>query len=254
MGVLLPSFADGWFGLRFAPISTSTRLERKLEFAMIVDMFRVKICGITTVEDALVAVEAGADAIGLNFYAQSVRFLSPSQARHIVAALPKGVLKVGLFVNAEPAHIRTVAEHLGLHAIQLHGDEPPQTLSELGGLPILKAFRIGAEGLKGVRDYLSQCDTPPDMILFDAQVPGQYGGTGALADWKLAAELGAEEHRVILAGGLTAANVAEAIRSVRPRAVDTASGVESSPGRKNPAAVRAFVAAAKQAFVESEKR
>jgi phosphoribosylanthranilate isomerase len=253
-------------------------------------MFRIKICGITEVEDARAVVAAGADAVGLNFYPKSPRYVTADAARAIAEVLPAGVVKVGLFVNAAAEEICRRFDELRLDLIQLHGDEPPEVLAELGGRPVIRAFRMGgtvpiygAGGhrnsglspsayeksptsdrsatdmdtlpgpLRSIGDYLACCQRLghlPALILVDAHVEGQYGGTGQLADWHVLKGYPTDGSlpRAILAGGLTAENVAEAIRTANPWGVDTASGVESSPGRKDPAAVEAFVRAARTAL------
>jgi phosphoribosylanthranilate isomerase len=216
-------------------------------------MFHIKICGITRVDDALAAAQAGADAIGLNFYPASPRFVSPAQAEAIVAAELPGVVKVGLFVGSDAREVCETFDRLKLDLIQLHGDEPPEYLAHLGGRPVMRAFRLGPAGLSPVVTYLDDCrrlGCLPRLVLLDAYTPGVYGGTGEIADWAVAAEYRAMDQvpPLVLAGGLTPQNVTRAIRSVRPAAVDTASGVESSPGRKDPAAVAAFVRVAREAF------
>lgn len=227
------------------------------------DLFRVKICGITSVEDARVVVEAGVDAVGLNFYPQSPRYLRPQVAEAVAAAFPSEVLKVGLFVNAAEGEICERFERLGLDLIQLHGDEPPEFVARLanllGRLPLMRAFRVGAEGLGPVYEYIERTadlGCPLRAVLVDSYRKGSYGGTGQVADWAVVAGYGAtpgmardDLPALVLAGGLTPENVAEAVAAVRPAAVDTASGVESSPGKKDPAAVRAFVAAARAANI-----
>ena len=218
-------------------------------------MFRIKICGITNVDDALAAAQAGADAIGLNFYARSPRCIDHATARQIVATLPDEVVKVGVFVNAAAKGICHAVDDLELDLIQLHGDEPPEFLAELGGRPVMRALRLGPEGLPPVLDYIERCRAlaaMPEMVLLDAHVAGEYGGTGKAADWPLAAKYVAQPGvpPLVLAGGLTPSNVAEAIRAVRPAAVDTASGVETSPRHKDPAAIVAFVRATQAAFGE----
>jgi phosphoribosylanthranilate isomerase len=217
-------------------------------------VFRIKICGITSVEDALLAAEAGADAIGLNFYERSPRYVTTERAKEICLALPAGVAKVGVFVNSLPKGIAAMAERVGLDVIQLHGDEGPDFLGSLGKLPVIKAFRCRESTLNSVRAFLTLCPEPsfPIAVLLDAHAPGSYGGTGQVLDWR---RLQAERHQLlglplILAGGLTPQNVAEAIRVARPDAVDTASGVEVSPGKKDPAKVRAFISAAKGAGLQ----
>ncbi|MBS0211370.1 MAG: phosphoribosylanthranilate isomerase [Planctomycetes bacterium] len=224
-------------------------------------LFHIKICGITSVGDAQHAARAGADAIGLNFYPGSKRFVSATQGAEIVAALPAGVAKVGVFVNATTSEVVSIVKQVGLNRVQLHGDEPPTLIHELAAqlpnTPIIKAFRIGPTALQPVEQYLTWSCThgdasPPHAVLLDAAAPGEFGGTGVRFDWQLARQfirrVGSDGPPLILAGGLTAENVAEAIAAVKPWGVDTASGVESSPGHKDPDKVTRFVAAARQAF------
>jgi phosphoribosylanthranilate isomerase len=216
-------------------------------------MFTVKICGITCVEDALAGAEAGADAIGLNFYPPSSRYISEAQAREIIAAIPPNIVKVGLFVNADAEAMGRTFDELGLDLLQLHGDEPPSMLEKLGGRPVMKAFRVGPDDLEWVAQYVDACDRLGQrlrLVLLDAKVELQYGGTGVLADWSIARRYVQTVNYppLVLAGGLTADNVAGAILATGASAVDTASGVELSPGRKNPDAVKRFVQAAKKAF------
>jgi phosphoribosylanthranilate isomerase len=215
----------------------------------------VKICGITNEADAISSVEAGADAIGLNFFRASPRFVDSSRARDVVAALPPNVKKVGVFVNAELGEILRTFDELLLDAIQLHGDEPPEFMVQLGSRPIIRAFRVHRDGLQSIRDYLDLCQTldcPPSMVLVDSLRPGHFGGTGITTDWESATQLRAMVGGVplALAGGLTPRNVAEAVRRVQPDAVDTASGVESKPGIKDVVRLREFVAEATKAFSE----
>ncbi len=220
--------------------------------------FRVKICGITGVDDAAAVAQAGADAVGLNFYAKSVRFVDTDTARAIVAALPPSITKVGLFVNAAADEIRDRLRQLGLDLIQLHGDEPPQLVARLADVPVMKAFRVGPQGLFPVYDYIEQVERLGcrlHAVLLDAFVEGSYGGSGQAADWAaISAYTSARETSrrtlppLVLAGGLTAENVARAIQTVRPAAVDTAGGVESSPGKKDAAMIKAFVQSAISAF------
>ena len=159
----------------------------------------------------------------------------------------------GLFVNAAAGDICRAFDSLGLDLIQLHGDEPPGYLAQLGDRPVMRAFRVRPGSLQPVIEYLALCRglrAMPTLILFDALVPGEYGGTGKAADWAIARQYAAQPGLppLVLAGGLTPRNVAEAIATVRPVAVDTASGVELAPGRKDPSAVAAFVSAARAAF------
>ena len=215
-------------------------------------MFRVKICGITSAADAQTAVEAGADAIGLNFYPPSPRYVDLTQAEAIVHALPAGVAKVGVFVNSPSAEVRTFATRLKLDYVQIHGDEPPCFIAELSGLTTIRGIRCDSN-LQPLFDYLDECrglGCSPQGLLVDTLRPGHFGGTGEPADWQAVsrARLRFAGLPMILAGGLKPTNVAEAIEIVRPAAVDTASGVESAPGKKSPQLIQAFVAAALAAF------
>jgi phosphoribosylanthranilate isomerase len=228
------------------------------------DLFRVKICGVTTPVDARLAADSGADAIGFNFVPGSVRCLDVTAARTTAAVVPTGVLKVGVFAGADPAEIRRIATEVGLDAIQLHGHldgdagpvDPPATAAALAGLRLIRAVRLESDGLAAARRWLAAAEAAGatiDLVIVDASVPrtaagGALGGTGARVDW---AALAAEPPLGIplaVAGGLEPGNVAEAIRVTGARGVDTASGVESAPGRKDAAKVRAFIAAAHQAF------
>lgn len=207
-------------------------------------MTRVKICGVASLRDALMCVEAGADAIGLNFWERSVRRCEERVAQEIAHQLAERVLLVGVFVDAPEAEIERLRKLASLGCVQLHGEEPASLVTRF--LPhAYKAVRVrGADVLAEVRSY------PGEHILLDAYVPGMPGGTGATFDWRLAAQV-ARERKLTLAGGLRADNVAEAVRAVRPYCVDTASGVESAPGVKDPEQVRAFVREAKEALAGS---
>nr|NIS39963.1 phosphoribosylanthranilate isomerase [Desulfuromonadales bacterium] len=203
-------------------------------------MTRVKICGITALEDARQAIACGADALGFVFYAKSPRCIEPEQARRIIDELPPFVTTVGLFVNEERQRIVDIVGQCRLDAVQLHGDETPQ---DCAGLPVkvVKALRVrDRASLERHRDF------DVAALLLDAYAPDAYGGTGRVFDWRLAAEV-AGERTVILAGGLTAENVSGAVEAVRPYAVDVSSGVESAPGRKDAEKVAAFVRHAKEA-------
>jgi phosphoribosylanthranilate isomerase len=201
-------------------------------------MTRVKVCGLTSVEDALMCVEAGVDALGLNFWPGSVRACAFDTARAIAQAVQGRVLVVGVFVDAGLEEIRRHIGELGLGCVQLHGDEPPDLVAQL--LPhAYKALRVrGRSAVEDARRY------PGEHILLDAYVPGLPGGTGATFDWSVASQVVAER-KLTLAGGLTAENVADAIEAVSPFCVDTASGVEGSPGVKSQVLVQAFVRAAR---------
>jgi phosphoribosylanthranilate isomerase len=207
---------------------------------------RVKICGITRTDDALVAVEAGADAIGLIF-AESPRRVTVERAAEIVSVLPPWVTAVGVFVNVSPEAVAETVRRVGLTAVQLHGDEAPEAVTALSRqTKVIKSFRIGGAGdMAAAAEYLTRCR--PSACLVDSRVEGVYGGTGLLAPWDLVAEARQSVRPLILSGGLDPENVAEAIRVVRPFGVDTASGVESEPGRKDAQRVRRFVRAAMEA-------
>lgn len=220
-------------------------------------MFRVKICGITTAANGLQAVEAGADAIGLNFFPASPRYVTPEQADVIVSTLPNTVCRVGLFVNANLETILATAARLRLDMIQLHGDEAPEDFAGLRGQRTIAARRCptGFDSLLSFLDCCQNLDCLPEAILIDGYQPGQYGGTGHTADWDSVATLQSSLSgaQLILAGGLTPENVATAIHRVRPDAVDTASGVESEPGIKDPQKMGDFVTAARQAFAYHQR-
>jgi phosphoribosylanthranilate isomerase len=215
-------------------------------------MFRIKICGITTVDDALMSAEAGADAIGLNFYPRSPRYVAPEVARRIADAVSGRVTRVGVMVDPTEEDLSLV--NVDLDLIQLHGNEPvalAALVDRAGGA--VKAFRIGAEGLRPVVAYLEELHRfggRVRAVLFDACQPGQLGGSGKQADWTAIKGYPSEAWHppFILAGGLTPANVADAIRMLRPAGVDTASGVEKSPGRKDPLLVAEFVRQARAGF------
>ena len=210
----------------------------------------VKICGITNVPDAQFACESAADAIGLNFYPQSRRGISIATAVEICNQLPVDVQAVGVFVNTSPAEIIEICKAVRLDAVQLHGDEQPDIVDELARVvTVFKAFRIGSDfSLSSLEDYPAA-----RAFLFDApdSASGQFGGTGRRTDWNLAQQA-ARTHRIILAGGLNEKNVAEAIRQVRPYAVDVASGIESVPGVKDHQRLQKFILAVRQADQEIE--
>lgn len=208
----------------------------------------MKICGLTSVEDAVACVESGADWIGLNFHPPSPRCVTPESAAEILAALPDGVTAVGVFVDRPPAEVADLAGRLGLDVVQLHGREPVEDLAALHAFRVIRAFRLrSAEGWRAVSDFLSRAEAlghPADGALVDAYVPGVPGGTGTAIDDSLL-EARPPLPRLILAGGLTPANVAERVSRVRPWMVDVASGVESAPGRKDPQRIAAFLRAAR---------
>jgi len=204
-------------------------------------MTTIKICGIKTVDDALAAMDAGADLLGFNFYPKSPRYIDAGTCRDIMSVMReyRHITYIGLFVNASVAEVRTTIETCGLSLAQLHGDETPEMLNALRG-KAFKAFR----GVPQSIDGFARSDAP--ALLVDAAVKGAYGGTGVKADWNKAAEL-AKRYPLLLAGGLTPETVAEAVRQVRPWGVDVASGVESSPGQKDASRMKAFVQAVRSA-------
>jgi len=204
-------------------------------------MFRIKICGITNETDALHAVACGADALGFVFYGGSPRCVEAETVRAIVAKLPATVTAVGLFVNEEAEVVNTVAAASGISLVQLHGDESPEYCRRIER-PVMKALRVRDEqSLAGWQDY------PVEALLLDAWHPDKFGGTGEAGDWQLAAQM-ARQTTIILAGGLTPDNVAEAVKMVKPQGVDVSSGVECSPGRKDPEKVKAFITNARESF------
>ena len=220
-------------------------------------MFHVKICGVCRPLDAQLAAELEADAIGLNFFPQSKRFVTVEQACAIVKELPPTVKKVRVFVNATAGDVVATFDAVGLDIVQLHGDEPPDFIPLLDGRPTIRAFRLGTTeanvGLDEVSAYAEECcllGHPLAAVLVDAFRPGEYGGTGATLDWPPLAVRGGPlaDMPLILAGGLTAANVTEAIRLARPFGVDTASGVESSTRAKDPHWMKLFIQAARTAL------
>lgn len=200
---------------------------------------RIKICGITRVEDARAAAESGADAIGLVFYAPSPRNVELEQARAIVASIPPFVTVVGLFVNPTPVEVESVMRKCSLNLLQFHGDETPDFCGGFG-LPYLKAARVRADA--DLVQYLSPYHAAQGWLL-DAYHDRLYGGTGAPFDWKLIPRDLAKP--VVLSGGLTPDNVGQAVRQVRPWAVDVSSGVEATKGIKDAAKIAAFIAGVK---------
>ena len=201
---------------------------------------QVKICGVTNVADALAAAEAGADMVGLNFYEQSPRHISQATAAEISRALSPFVLKVGVFVNAPEEFIFRAMGECNLSLLQFHGTEDSDFCTQFG-LMSVKALRVrGAESLAALANFNT------DAFLLDAFSPSGLGGTGEKFDWNLAVAAKKFGKPIYLAGGLTPENVADAVKQVRPFAVDVSSGVESSPGKKDHAKVKAFVQAAKK--------
>ncbi len=216
-------------------------------------MFRVKICGVTTPGDAEMVCAAGADAVGINFFPGSIRYVPPERAAEIVQAITGRAIVVGVFVNERPETIAGICRPLGIGTVQLSGREPASDAEQVSGCR-LKAVHLSVpEGLLPFREY------PCEGFLLDSDIPGSFGGTGKRLDWKLLgdrirgprvrfeeAPAEREGRPWILAGGLTPENVLEAIRLAMPHGVDVAGGVEDAPGRKDPERVRRFVEIARK--------
>lgn len=215
----------------------------------------IKICGVRDLPAARAAAAAGADAVGLNFFAGSTRVVDRATAAEIAGGLPASVVPTGVFVNHAAGEIVETVRECGLRAVQLHGDEPPEMLADLrGALPgiwIIRAWRLGRDGLDPLGRLLEELrllGAEPDACLVDARVDGRYGGTGRTAPWDLlSGGWPAGWPRLILAGGLTPENVGAGIRTARPWGVDVAGGVEAAPGVKDAALLRRFVEAARTA-------
>jgi phosphoribosylanthranilate isomerase len=207
-------------------------------------MTRVKVCGITNLEDALAALEAGADMLGFNFYARSTRYITPAETRRIIEHLPESASCVGVFVNeSAPAEVERIAREASLGAVQLHGDETPEYCQHLRRLTTIKALRVGAD-----YNVESAIAYHTDAVLLDAYVAGARGGTGHTFDWTHATLTRERVQKLFLAGGLNPDNVAVAVAAVRPYAVDVCSGVETAPGRKSLQHMRRFVEQVKSVF------
>lgn len=212
-------------------------------------MVKVKICGITNWVDARNAFQAGADFLGFNFYRESPRYIAPAAARRIVRRLPEGVRSVGVFVNESEAKMVSIARDVGLDFVQLHGDEPPQLVSQLRRtVPVIKAVRV-REGFRTAE--LARFTTASAFLLdgFDRKL---RGGTGKRVDWNWAKRVG-RKRRIFLAGGLTPENAAQAVNVARPYAVDVCSGVESRPGKKDAARMQALVRAVRSGRTKTKR-
>lgn len=207
-------------------MSNSAGEERRME---------IKICGITNMEDAVMAFAYGADALGFIFYEKSPRYVSPETAMRIIRNLPDDISKVGVFVNHDIHAVRQIYEFCGLDLIQLHGDESPDYCREFSQSILIKAISPrNEEDLGIVKRYGVKA------VIIDARDSGLYGGTGKKSNWELAAKL-KEMHLLVLSGGLNAGNILEGIRTVSPHAVDVNSGVELSPGKKDPKQVQSMI-------------
>ena len=226
-------------------------------------VFHVKVCGVTSADDARMVAAAGADAIGLNFVTGSPRCLTAAAAREVAAAIPDDVLVVGVFAGMPADDVKRVVAEVGLDAVQLHGHlsgdgvvDLPEVCGDLAPLIVIRAVRLEPDGLGAARSWMAEAAAAghtPAMAVVDAAVTaataaGQLGGTGATIDWSRLAAAGDLGIPMAVAGGLTPSNVAEAVAASRAVAVDTASGVESAPGRKDPAKVWEFCRAAREAL------
>lgn len=201
---------------------------------------KVKICGITSVADAVAAAEAGADMIGLMFYDRSPRYITVERAAEISRAVSPFIVKVGVFVNPDEDTVMRAIGDCGVSLLQFHGEETPEFCTQFGAMS-MKAFRVRDAGsLLALPNYAT------DAYLLDAYSPDAHGGTGAKFNWDLALEAKAHGKPIFLAGGLTPENVGAAVRQVHPFGVDVSSGVESAPGQKDHAKVRAFIQAVQQ--------
>lgn len=209
-------------------------------------MTKVKICGITNLDDALSCASLGADFLGFVFYQKSPRFIPPDAAASVAAHLPPGVLKVGVFVNEKPQVVRRTAESCGLDFLQFHGDETPAYLKKFKEFRVIRAVRVkGRRSLLGLKDYT------PEFFLFDTFAEGRFGGTGEPFDWRLLESLKKLKIPFFVSGGLTPDNVGRLLERIRPYAVDVSSGVEQGPGKKDRALVRKFIEAVKGPVVLS---
>src|ERR1041385_6626742 len=201
-------------------------------------MTLVKICGITNLDDALAAVAAGADALGFNFYKPSPRYITPHHTREIIEQLPESLLMVGVFVNEDsPDDVRNIAHQAGVRGLQLHGDESPEYCRELAGnYYVIKTFAVSDSfDVQHARAY------EVEAIMLDTKHNSLRGGTGRVFDWSVAKRAAATIPKLFLAGGLSPENIENAIKTVRPFAVDACSALEDRPGKKNAARMRVFI-------------
>lgn len=215
----------------------------------------IKLCGLRDPATAVALAALRPQAVGLNFYRSSPRYVDRESARAISDTLSDDVMSVGVFVNASLKEMIETARVVNLGAIQLHGDELPTVIARLRevlpDLPIIRAWRVDESGLDSLAAHLEKCDVAPDAILVDARLPGTYGGTGHTAPWDVLRDYSAQWPPLILAGGLHSGNVAAAISDVCPFGVDAASGIESAPGVKDSQRAAAFVTAARLARRDS---
>jgi len=204
-------------------------------------MTLVKICGITNLDDALVAVEAGADALGFNFYKPSPRYITPKHAREIIEQLPKSLLTVGVFVNEELPSVRDIANEAGIQTLQLHGDESPAYCRELPDHYVIKTFAVSDSF-----DPQTPTRYKVEAIMLDTKHNNLRGGTGRVFDWSIAQRLAPTIPKLFLAGGLSPENIENAVKTVRPFAVDACSALEDTPGKKSHERMRVFVNAVRR--------
>lgn len=199
-------------------------------------MVKVKICGITNLEDALASLFYGADAIGFVFYKKSPRYISPEKAGNISRILPKGIFRAGVFVNEKENVVKKIAKLCGLNMLQFHGQESPEYCRKFKGYKIIKAFRIGRkinlDDLNGYKTF---------AYLFDAYSKSKSGGTGKKFNWNLLKQIVKIKHPVFLSGGLTCGNVSKAIKLLKPDWVDVSSSLESKPGKKDHKKIQKFI-------------
>jgi phosphoribosylanthranilate isomerase len=199
-------------------------------------MVKVKICGITNLEDALVSVDAGCDALGFVFYKRSSRYIAPEKAKYIIQRLPKNIIKIGVFVNAKEKTIKRIAKFCGLDILQLHGNESAKFCNKFDGYKIIKVFRV-----KNKIDLGRILKYRTSAYLFDTFVESKMGGTGRSFDWELLRYLDDIKQPFFLSGGLNEKNVLRAIKTVRPKWIDVSSSLEINPGKKNYKKIRNFI-------------
>jgi len=208
-------------------------------------MIRVKVCGIRHADDAAAAFEAGANALGFNFWKPSPRYILPREAGRIVAMIPEGLWMTGVFVDESPERVFHAAEDAGVSVLQFHGSESPEYWDRFVAYRRVKAFKVGPGFNPGILDSYASADA----FLLDTFVSGMVGGTGQSFDWSVVGKA-KQFGRIILAGGLNAANVGDAVRRVRPWGIDVCSGVETDPGKKSARLIRKFIAAVREAEAE----
>lgn len=202
---------------------------------------KVKICGITNIEDALDAVWRGADALGFVFFKESKRYIGPKRARNIIEILPPWVFKVGLFVNERVSKVKKIAKYCKLDFVQLHGGEDLAYLRNLKGFRLIRAIR-----LKDKSAFRNLDNLPCELLLFDVYSNKEFGGTGKIFDWSLSKEIKKIKKPYVISGGLTPLNVHKAVKKFSPYAVDVSSGVEKKPGKKDRKLIKEFIKNAKK--------